>query len=98
MNARALHPQRAQAPADLLDHVARPAHEVLGDLTRAKQRGRELPHALAVDAAVVERRLLRLAAHHEVQRQLVEIAVLEREQLLEAHRSRAAAVAIEQYE
>ena len=45
----------------------------------------EAAHARGIEPAVVELDLLGLAAHDEVQRQAPEVAVLEGEQLLEAH-------------
>src|SRR6185437_13401363 len=43
-----------------------------------------------------ELHLLRLAAHHEMQRQALEIAVLQGEQFLQAHGARHAAIAVEE--
>ena len=88
VHARGIDAELAQRRADLLDHVARPADEVLAHRLRAKQRRGKLPHARGVDAAVVQRDLLRFAAHDEMQRQPPEVTVLERQQLLETHGAR----------
>src|SRR5256885_1379175 len=92
----AVHTELAQRGADLLDHVPGPADEILTDLLGEEQRGCELPHPRGVEPPVVQLDFLRLAAHQEMQRQPLEVAVLERQQLLEAHRAAGAAVAVEE--
>ena len=79
-----------------VDHVARSADEVLGDFGGREERGSELSHMPGVQLAVVNLGFLRLAAHEEVQRHAVGIAVLQGEQLLQAHRPRHRAIAVEE--
>src|SRR5258708_32924775 len=57
---------------------------------------RKLADLVAVDSAVQPFRLLRLAAHHKMHGKAVDVAILERERLFEKHRSRNAAVAVNQ--
>ena len=89
-------PRSRSVGADLLDHVTRAAHEVLAHRGRIEQRRGKLPHPHGIEPAVVELDLLGLAAHDEVQRQLAEMPILERQQLLEAHGTAGAGVAVEQ--
>jgi hypothetical protein len=96
VDARALDAERGERRTHLLDHVARSAHEILSDFTGCEQRPGELAHPRPIETPVVERHLLGFAAHQEMQRQLLEVAVFERQQLLEAHRPRAVAVAIKE--
>src|SRR5581483_3195924 len=81
---------------DTVDHVAGSADETLGDLPGLEERAGERPYAGGIQPPVVDLHLLRLAAHDEVQRQPVEVAVLQGEQLLQAHRARHAPVAVEE--
>ncbi len=62
----------------------------------SEERGAELADMLGIQLAVVDLGLLRLAAHQKVQRQALEVAVLQGEQLLEAHRPRHLAIAVEE--
>ena len=58
-------PRPIEPAANVLDHRARPAQEVLVDIRRIEQRAGELAHLGAVEAAVEDVDVLRLAAHDE---------------------------------
>ena len=96
VDARRLHAERAQGGTQGLDHVPRATEEELPHLRRLEQPCGKLAHALRIEPPVVEFDLLRLTAHDEVQRELPEVAIFQRKQLLKAHGAARAAIAVEE--
>src|SRR6185312_5993610 len=65
---------------------------------RVEQRLCKSSDARRVESPVVEVHLLRLTAHHKMQRETLEVAILQCLQLLQAHDTRGTRISIEQNE
>src|SRR5690606_33087858 len=96
VDASGVHAQRAPGAARVIDHRPGSADEELAEVRRIEQLARESAYALRVQTAVEQLHLLRFRAHHEVQRESLEVSILQREQLLEQHRAGAASIAVEE--
>ena len=96
LDARRLDPGGDQRGAALLDHAERAAQEIAVDVVRRSDGPREQRDPLAVEAAVQDVDVLRLARQHVKDGQPAEMPVLQLFERAPEHDARRRAVAVEQ--